>query len=238
MRRVVSLVLVLVIAPLLLCAGVDASVEEERPALRVRVVLLSASTEESDKSSVRIKLKAKLRFINAGERPLILLDREPWTNLETLSLSREDAEAGRIVFDNVHLPSIYRAPGNEWERLTRDLDKRQPPPGLTRILPPGGAWEFEWDYWWTMSKETYNYGGEVKGWNELRAKSPLWLTFSFGMWPSNVEPNVRRRGERKEFGHRLRRRWAEFGDLWLDSVGSEPVELNIKDAAPAQVAGN
>lgn len=240
MKRAPSLILALLLA-LLPCASAEAGArgrQGERPALRVTGEVLSASAEEYEKLYVRLKLKVRLRFYNAGARPLILLDREPWVGSESLSLTREDAYAGRFVHVGSHWPSLYRAPGNEWERLTRDLDQKQPPPALTRIIPPGGSWEWVDDYRWTMSKEMNNNGNTRGNWNELRGKSPLWLTLSFEMWPANVEPNVRGGGGRDEFGNKLRRRWKEFGDLWLAHISSEPLELRVDEAAREASAGN
>lgn len=245
MRRTLSLVLAVVLAPLL-GAGAAARTParpDERPALRVSGEALSASVEEHEKNYVRLFVKIRFRFFNASDRPLILFDREPSSNMIALSFSAEDAAADRFAYSSYHLPSVYRAPGTQWERVLRDLDSKTPPAGLTRTLPPGGSWVWEKDYWWTMSKQgdsrdLYN-GRKDKGWEELRQASPLWLTLYLQMWPTHVEP--RRTGISDgvaKLGKKLHRRWRAFGDLWLDGVGSEPIRLEVKDVpAQAQARG-
>lgn len=229
MRRTVSLALALLMTPLL-CARVAPARAEGGRALRVTGEVLSASVEEEVKNNVTLRLKVRFRFFNAGARPLILLDRRPWLGSKALSPSREGAAAGRHVRVSHHWPSNYRGPGSEWDRLERGLDRREPPAGLTRVLQPGGSWEWvAEDYQWSMSRRTENLNGPGAGWDELREAPQLWLTFTFEMWPINVEPTLRRSG-RSEYGLKLRRRWQAFGDLWLENVSTEPMELRL-DAA-------
>jgi hypothetical protein len=198
--------------------------KNEKPELRVRGRVLEAALRSTDTCCVVIDLKLKLEFFNDGERPLILLSREPWIVGELFSVSDEDARAGKFIYSNYHLPSILRAPGNKWEQLEHQLDQPTPPESLTRILSPGETWGYETDTWWTIDKKE-NYEGRSESWDSIKQHSHVWLSLEFEMWPVNVEPRVN--PSKLAFGKKLRHRWRESGVLRLDSIRSEPMELNL-----------
>lgn len=77
------------------------------------------------------------------------------------------------------------------------------------------------------------FTGVEIGWNSIRnLTAPLWMRVSFELWPFNVE------NFKPGLGGRLRKRWASYGDLyleekshrfWFGNITSEPVELDMRD---------
>jgi len=206
------------------------SAADARP-LRLTGEVLEVKLEE-EKGSVKFSFKVRLKFTNEGGEPVILLSEEanePWMGGVRLSRSREDAAGRRgFLYNQSVWPSNYRTgdPERKWERLTESLDMPFPPSDLTRVIPPGGSWDYEKDSWLYISKnpDTSSRGA---GWEEIRRTSPLWLTVTFEMWPINVEPDL---GHDYAFGKKLRRRWKSYGTLWLGHLESDPLELRLPEA--------
>lgn len=200
--------------------------------LRLTGEVLEVKLDEEEETSIEFSFKVRLKFTNEGEEPVILLSEEankPWMGGVRLSRSREDAAAGRFLFDRSAWPSNYRTgdPDRKWERLTESLDMPFPPSDLTRVIPPGGSWDYEKESRLYITKEPGSTSGNAT-WEEIRRASPLWLTVTFEMWPTNVEPDL---DYENAFGKRLRRSWKSYGTLWLDNLKSEPLELRLPEAA-------
>jgi hypothetical protein len=63
----------------------------------------------------------------------------------------------------------------------------------------------------------------------LRQLSSLWLRVSCEVWPFTVElPAPGPERAKAKFGHKLQKRSEDVGLLWLDSVQSEPIKLDLK----------
>lgn len=200
---------------------------DEEKALQLRGKVTKVTRRVEDQSHIVFDVNLELEIVNKGVKPIILLKREPWLGAELLARSPEDAASNRYVYNSSHWPSVYRASGNEWERLTQKLDQSSPPSELTLILYPQATWKYETSTILYIEKKG-SFDKTSKPWDEIRQISPLWLQVVLEMWPINVEPRVD--PENLEFGKKLRRRWQQDGELWLDKILSEPISINLNDA--------
>lgn len=72
-----------------------------------------------------------------------------------------------------------------------------------------------------------SYRQDSKPFAEIIKYQQLWLRVVYEIFPINVEPKV---DGKYRFGKKLRNRWRQFGDLWLDNVPSEPIPINLHAA--------
>lgn len=195
--------------------------------LRVRVV--SIKNESSPGTSV-IAMTAALRMDlhNEGKKPVILLiEKAPLCVRAVLTKSSGAAVGDNILFDEYRGPSVATSP--DWEIFRRALDQPKPPVEMTQIVKPGESWAT--DSFVVMRPpvklERYRVDRPPISWRLLRESSPVWLRVECDAWPLNVERQPT--SGKIRFGRELQKRWHEFGKLQLDSVVSEPIEVELPD---------
>jgi hypothetical protein len=208
--------------------------ERVHAGLEMRGQVLDSRCHEAANGTVACAIDLDLEFINNGSRPAILLrpfgEHVFWFGGKTLAVRQDGRE--HLVHDTGAWPSVY--PFAEYRELADKLDKPTPPPDVTTILLPGGTWRWRKTITHTFPKEntcSTSVGLEL-GWRDIRAfSSPALLRVSFEMWPFNVE-NFKPR-----LGQELRRRWREYGDLYLQEehgrygfahITSEAIEWDLR----------
>jgi hypothetical protein len=199
--------------------------------LTLRVQVLGVKVEEisPQKNVVPVNVKLRLEFLNVGRKPVILLtDHSPLCVGATLTRNSESASGGNLLFDEYAGPADQsRSP--EWTEFRMALDQQSPPSPLVRILQPGESWVT--DSFIVLRPpikfESYRVDRPPVNWQILKESSPVWLRLQCDLWPRNVErPPL---SERFRLGRELRRRWKRVGDLQLDSVVSEAVQLDLQE---------
>ena len=189
----------------------------------------SVRVKEIDQSSALIDIKLKMELVNVGDRPIILLQREPVFPGGALARKPEDFTTGNLLVADAGWPSNYVSP--EWATLRSNLDKPRPPSGETRILMPGESWPLETSVRLVVPTDPSKYTSSRKKESlaTIQQLSPVWLRVVCEVWPWNVEPLDADRNQLR-FGHKLQERWKDAGLLWLDEVYSEPIMLDVRAA--------
>jgi len=205
--------------------------EAESVVLRAKV--LSVRDEVVPMASVAaVTATLRLEFVNAGRGPVILLiSRSPICAGTTLTRSARPALGDNILFDEYRGPSVSTSP--DWEVFRTNLDQPKPPVGLFQIIKPGESWAT--DSFVVLRPpikiERYRVDRPPISWQMLKESSPVWLRLKCDMWPLNVEHQPT--PEKTRFGHELQKRWQDVGELELNSLESEPVELDLRQRGQA-----
>ncbi len=200
--------------------------------LVLRGKALKTWTDRSRANYVDLRIDLSLKFSNTGTAPIIMMrpwhDGEFWQGGSMLATTLQNAQSNAFVFDDAAWESI--SGDDAYRKLSRDLDQREPPPTLTRVLKPGESCDWQTTVTLRFEATTNHRYPRVPTWEEMKTQpSPLWLRVSFEMWPFNVEyfkPNL---------AAQLQKRWRKIGWLWigykfgrmhLARLASEPIELN------------
>jgi len=218
---------------LILCSFVRAQ-EHDTHGLILRGKVLRTWTERPQPNYVDLRIELSLTCLNVGKAAIVLMrpcqGETFWHGGSTLA---RNAQSNAIVFDDSAWESISGS--DAYRKLSEDLDRREPPPTLTRILKPGESWEWQTTVSLRFEATTNHRYPSVPTWEEMRTQpSPLWLSVSFEMWPFNAEyfkPNL---------AAHLQKRWRNIGWLWighesgrmhLARLASEPIELDWRAAS-------
>jgi hypothetical protein len=178
-----------------------------------------------DNHGIEFHLKLSLELFNSSSRPVIILQRKPWLGSITLARSCEDAAAYKYLYLSSAWPSVYRGgKDSEWQDLQQHLDQKNPPSDLTRTLRPQESFSYETDAVLYIEKRG-NFDKTSQPWDVIRRSSTVWLQVSLEIWPVNVEPKVN--PNNPEFGRMLQQRWRQFGQLQLEPLTSEPMQLSF-----------
>lgn len=177
---------------------------------------------EENNHSIRFKVTLELEFVNNSEQPIILRKGEYWIGAETLGVSPDAVTTHKFIYSSSHWPSVYSS--SKWVELRKQYDKPDPPPDLTHIIAPGESFSYE--------AETVLYFQKNAGtnkidqtWEEIKIYSPVWLQVTVETWPVNIEPRVD--PQNPQFGKKLQQRWKQFGELYLERLSSEPIQLTF-----------
>lgn len=196
--------------------------KNEMTPIRLRGQVAKVEFSREDAHSIIFNVKLRLELVNAGNRPVILLRHPFWLGALTLARSPEDAKGYKYIYQSSTWPSVSGAP--EWKALRQSLDQRNPPSDLTRAVGSGETFQYETDSVLYIEKQG-NFDKTSQPWDVIRRSSPVWLQVSLEIWPVNVEPKVD--PNHLEFGEMLQRRWQQFGQLQLERLTSEPMQLSF-----------
>lgn len=230
-RRVKCVIVVLFVA----CSVVRAQ-SDDTHGLVLRGKALKTWTDRSLANYVDLRIDVALNFVNVGSAPIIMMrpwqDERFWHGGSTLGTTLQNSQSHKLVYDDAAWESI--SGDDSYRRLSRDLDQREPPPTLTRVLKPGDSWDWQTTVTLRFEASVNHRYPRVPTWEEMKTQpSPLWLRVSFEMWPFNVEyfkPNL---------AAQLQKRWRKVGWLWigykfgrmhLARLASEPIELDWREA--------
>lgn len=190
--------------------------------LIVRGRVIEVKQDREDAHSIVFDVKLSLEFVNLGKTSAILLNRTFWPGAVTLAKSPSHAKANKYVYLSTHWPSVYSS--SEWVEYRRHLDQQRPPSDLTRIIAPGESFVYVSEARLYIEKAG-SFDKSSEPWAVIRDTPSLWLQVTLEMWPVNVEPTVN--PNKPEFGRKLQRRWRMVGQLQLERLTSEPMQLNF-----------
>jgi hypothetical protein len=153
---------------------------------------------------------------NVGNQPVIIYKGIPHVDGVTIATSKQKALASDFIYNQ----SAGLGKSNS-SKLHKRMDKNSPPLDEFVLLAPNKTTPFELHtfYYFTKDPVTLDAGGQIK------LISPLWLKIAINIWPNSVE--LRSDGS-SSFGEMLRLRWKKYGDLLLDRIESEPIEVTYK----------
>ncbi len=193
----------------------------------LRAEVLSVREEVLPQASVvAVTATIKLEFVNRGERSVILLiDRSPLCVGTILTRTTGPALGDNILFDEYRGPSVSGSP--DWEAFRTTLDQPKPPVELFKIIKPGESWTTDSFIVLRppMKLERYRIDRPPVSWQILKDSSPVWLRLECDVWPLNVEHQPT--SGKIRFGRKLRKKWRDVGELQLNPIESEPMELDL-----------
>ena len=105
-------------------------------------------------------------------------------------------------------------------RSSKSAKTQNPPSELARILMSGESISFKR----TTSMRLYRKGQFQASWSEILAASPLWLTVTLDMFPSNLDRTL---ASQESFGKKLQKKWRSLGLLQLEALRSGPIKLDL-----------
>lgn len=196
--------------------------KNEMTPLRVQGQVVKIELSREDEHSIVFNLRLRLELVNTGNRPIILLRHPVWLGALTLARSQEDARVYKYIYQSSAWPSVSGGP--EWKALRQSLDQRNPPAELTQAISPGKSFQCETNTVLYIEKRG-NFDKTSQPWDAIRLASPVWLQLSLEIWRVNVEPKVD--PNNLEFGRMLQQRWRQFGQLQLERLTSEPMQLSF-----------
>jgi hypothetical protein len=200
-------------------------------ALCLRGQVKSVEIEANPSSaSAFIRIKLQVEFVNTGTEPIILLRRTPSFVAAALAKEPSDFESGKVLAADGVWPAHSIAP--EWAALRAQLDKPRPS-DETRVLLPNESWSLETVVGVDVPVDPSRYTSSRKkeSLQVIQQLSPLWLRITSEVWPWNLEETGAER-ENLSLGHKLQKRWRGVGLLWLDTIYSEPIMLDLKKVQP------
>lgn len=170
-----------------------------------------------EKTSVVVIVNLELTLKNESGANVILY----WHDLDIVgnSLFLLDEKQNReVLYRSSTLPSTNRSP--EWTDLQNRLNTQSPSTELTRILKSGESITVQKITSMTLHKN----GHYPASWSEIQAASPLWLTVTLDMFPSNLDKTPT---SQASFGESLQRKWKSIGTLQLRALESEAIRLDL-----------
>jgi hypothetical protein len=179
-------------------------------------------------SGVSLVVKLKLELLNNGTKPVIFLATKPPSLVgAALAKSPGDLTSGKVLVSEYTGEAVNTS--SEWLVLRRSLNQPSPPPAQVRIMKPNESWQFEDSITIALPTESgrNNFFPQRESWESIRKLSTVWLRVSSQVWSLNLEPIGGDR-TKKTFGRKLQRRWKNVGLLWLDSIQSEPIMLDLQ----------
>jgi hypothetical protein len=181
---------------------------------------------------IRVTVNMKLEFFNPGGKPAILLTSGSPVCVGTkVTKTPAPAVGNNVLFDDYRGPSIYGRP--KWKLLHAALNQPEPPADLLRIIKPGDT--MVEDSFVVLRPPIKLLKFKVRPyapWESLKEASPVWLRLECEAWPRNVEPEPL--SDKPNFGLELQKKWREFGDLQLNHIVSEPMELDLRQSKPVE----
>lgn len=191
---------------------------------------VSKLIKEIQGNSERIAVTVSLiiEFVNNSEQPIIMLTQKcPYCPQVILTRTQDPAVGENILYDLYRGPSISKS--SEWENFRSVINQSIPPQGIFKVLKPRERWSRDIDY--TMSLpinklESYRADRPAVDWDVILKNPTVWLRFGCDVWPFNVESDPW--AEEFRLGNELQKKWLKYGLLQLDSVVSEPIELNLQ----------
>lgn len=189
---------------------------------QTKMVLTGQTTDvqiREETASVLVTVALDLTLKNESQTNVILYWHEFYIVEDSLHRFTEN-DKREVLYRSSTLPSINRS--REWSVLQNRLNVPRPPNGLTRILKSGESI--------TLKRITgmrfYRKGQYNAPWKEIPAASPLWLTVTLDMFPSNLDKSP---SSQQSFGERLQRKWSPIGTLQLGVLKSQPIRLDLSN---------
>jgi hypothetical protein len=204
-----------------------ANTKNENICVKARVIKITKETQDNvARSGLAVVLK--LEFINISGEPVVLLTKKgPYCPRAVLTKTPGPAAGENILYDLYRGPSVNTSP--EWKAFHEALDQPRPPVGIVQVLKPGDSWVKEIDITLRLpieKEESYRADRPAASWAFILQNSSIWFRVGCETWPFNIENNPL--SDEFQFGHELQQRWLQYGSLQLDSLVSEPIELNLK----------
>ena len=196
------------------------------PQLKISGTVTSMQMVQDDRS-VKVRLGLNVVAENAGKEDLILLRRTPEANGEYLFGS---AAADQPLWGSSH-PAGQARSDRKGENLQKDLDQKEPPDDTTIILNPGDTIGWDMPVELTIAKTAAAETGTTPrpAWDTVRKSCPCFLKLDVDLWPASIEPKADQ--ENPPFARKLAGRWKKKGRLVYAQQRSEPIPLNLQQAA-------
>ncbi len=184
-----------------------------------------------DKGSYNpIVISLEMNLLNKGNVPIILLRDQPiCINANVTKTLLDMKNESNFVYNLASSSDFVSA--NEWKEFKRELNKDIPPSTMTSIVSPMNSITYGYDLRLNLPQEERSlnsYRSELS-FKQLQELSPVLLRLS-GCDFRNYGIENESSKNRSDFANQLKKRWHQYGALWLDLIDSEPIELDFSSA--------
>jgi hypothetical protein len=183
-------------------AQTDAAAAKLPPRLTINVLTQRYCKEPGSDTSDNLRMKLRLRYTNAGTRPLILYKHQNTVFREMISRNPLDAAAHRYVWDF----SLTQVTGGKDSTIDGPV-----PNSSFAVLRPGQFFDGEAEI--TIFVRRGRTSKEPDG----LLPGAYFLQVSVSTWP-----------ETASMAERLRKRWQGIAPLWFHDLTSEPAQFKIE----------
>jgi hypothetical protein len=177
---------------------------------------------EEDSRSIAFEVELQLTLRNALLSPVILYWDEFLVVGEQL-FTKTDKGVAELLHQTSGLPSTDLSP--VWRGLRQKLNVSSPPDDLTRVLL-GQQWI---EIKRTIVLRFFKNRLDRATWDEIRTRSPLFLRVTLDLFPNNLD-YIHNRTHENRFGKSLQSKWQRFGQLQINAVLSEPIQIEFPDS--------
>jgi hypothetical protein len=223
-----------VVVGLAMSAYAQSAPQIDDPPLSVKCEIVGVRLEPNEGSHdyFRIVVSVNAHIVNLGGTPVLIATRAlPWFSREVVTSGSGSLDNEKVLYEEAGVSNGQM--DYEWLNLKSHLRGFPPPPDAVRSLAPGEGWtvsyetpiSIQFDPLLAKSSEANAAHRDA-----LTSNAPVYYRVQVAFWPPAAGPL---KGLAK-FGHRLQKRWERYGRLKLDSVWSEPVQLNL----PARGTGS
>jgi len=197
---------------------------------------LNARVEDAEvvvgSTEVTIILKLSLEFRNNGSVNVIFLNDLPQPQTRPIYsgmrlMRRDGLQQGRTYLAEGHFGDSGSGQAY-WTDLKERIDTPAPSSAYFAILSPDQFIVLKDTIEIGLPQETKNenHYPERESWEYIK-KIPTDLRVIYEVWADGLETRDDLRKKNAKFGLSLQRRWKEYGYLWLDTVISEPIPLDL-----------
>lgn len=183
-------------------AQTDAAAGELPLRLTINILTQRYCEEPGSDTSDNLRMKLRLRYTNAGTRPLIMYKHENTVFREMISRNPLDAAAHKYVWDF----SLTQVTGGKDSTIDSPV-----PSSSFAVLRPGQFFDGEAEI------TVFVRRGRTSKESDGLLPGEYFLQVSVSTWP-----------ETAILAERLRNRWESIGTFWFHDLTSEPVQFKIE----------
>lgn len=219
-----------IILPILLlfCCISNIFSQYEKPDLNVKGVIKEIEMQEaySNTGSAILMTKFKIAYSlkNQGSKPVIFMQNHPYINQSQVVAEKFNNEPFLVWTFGIS-DKLATFP-TRWEKMTAEMDRPSPPAHLTRIVKPGETIEFE--EFTTLDIPKFTPYSMASFLDYIQKRSPAQLKTTLDTWTTVTFfiNSQSRESIQTNFAKSLRKKWIDFGYLWIDDIEVEPISID------------
>ena len=201
---------------------------EHAASLKISGTVTSVRIDDGD-NSVNLHVGLNLVAQNAGQEPIILLNRTPGVNAQYLFTSPTGGLPLWVA--EHHTGPTDDTVKKKARELKTGLDQKEPPDDLTIMLGPGDSvgWDvpLELTFLKTAEPREVQVGTPPRPvWDVVKRSCPCWLKLDLDLWPASIEPKPD--ADDPALARKLAARWRKKGALFFNEQRSDGIPIPLE----------
>lgn len=185
-------------------------------------------SKEENRGEVFFDLKIKMTLRNNSDQDIILLAADPLCEVLFAADTYENAVQERYIHEENMGPSDDST-NDIWKQRRKFLDSHLPPNEIMLILKKGESKDYLIDLPLFFKKEYFVKRPREEEreilWSEAEKIKTLYLRVVFHTWNANLEEGWY--SAKSKFGKKLQKKWTAIGNLYLDDIITDPIEVSL-----------